>query len=150
MSARLALIALTALLIGGAVGASVYGYAQRAQPVNTALGCVETVVTKAENPTGPSLAQGGSIAFHDDIAPHHGAGNFTITEVYVEPGSYALPKNGDRVRVCLVSVPERDVTPDGAGCDPDRDARGREFIVYDRNNGHAEIYSNGEHGCGGA
>ena len=122
------------------------GVASAAQPhvsqIESPFGCVETVVTKSRAPTGSSMADGGTITFRNDIAPG-------IAEVYVPPGSEPIAAAGDRVRVCLISVPRK-----GNGCDPSRDGRGREFLVYDRSSeepsNNAAVYTNAEHYCGGA
>jgi len=51
---------------------------------------------------------------------------------------------GDKVQVCLVSVP-----PPTQYCDPDKDPRGRIYRVYDYR--QKVQYSGGsQHGCGGA
>jgi len=51
---------------------------------------------------------------------------------------------GDKVQVCLVSVP-----PPTDYCDPDKDPRGRIYRVYDYR--QKKQYSGGsQHGCGGA
>ena len=138
------------LLVAAAAGAGIYRQATAGEIVNTSLGCVETVMTEARPPTGPSLADGGGITFRDDIAPHNGVENQQILGVYVPPGNYPVGNVGDKVRVCLLSVPEKSVQATGFGCDPAKDIRGRVFLVYDRANGSAEVYANGEHGCGGA
>lgn len=90
------------------------------------------------------MADGGHMQFRDDI----GQG---IREAYVYPGDYPVAIVGDRVRVCLLSVPKKTT-----GCDPAKDIRGREFLVYvhtngsDRESDNAAVYTNAEHWCGGA
>lgn len=115
---------------------------QRPAQIETPLGCVETVVTASRAPTGPSMADGGVITFRNDIARG-------IREVYVPPGDTPIAEVGARVRVCLLSVPKR-----GNGCDPSKDIRGREFLVYNRSSDesseNAAVYTNAEHWCGGA
>jgi hypothetical protein len=72
-----------------------------------------------------------------------------IRELYVPPGDYPVANAGDRVRVCLLSMPKK-----AGSCDPAKDIRGREFLVYDftsdRESDNAAVYTNGEHWCGGA
>jgi hypothetical protein len=138
---------IVALLAAGAIGADFY-LARHRPIVDTALGCVETVVTKSDAPTGPSMADGGDMTFRDDIAPGHGAANQQIFNVYIPPGSNPTANVGDRARVCLLSMPQKDTAP--GGCDPAVDARGREFIILDLATGQAGVFANGEHGCGGA
>jgi len=133
------------LLLGGLAGVSSYQYMHPPQAVDSSLGCVETVITQSTAPTGSSMAQGGGISFRDDIAPGNGAKDVQILGVYLPPDTYPVGKLGDHVRVCLLSVPTK-----SEGCDPSVDVRGREFLVYDRANQNAQVYSNGEHYCGGA
>jgi hypothetical protein len=63
------------------------------------------------------------------------------------PGNHIMAgeRPGDRVQVCFLSRPAPT-----AGCDPDQDARGRTFRVYDYRQ-HAQYDGmNSEHDCGGA
>jgi hypothetical protein len=139
------------VVIGGLAGAQIYKHFLNREVVTSALGCVNTLVTVSQQPTGPAMAQGGAITFLDDIAPSHGIAGQQIRGVYVQPGSYAVASAGDSVRVCLLSIPESLAPPGGGpGCDPNVDIRGRTFLVFDRSNKSAQVYSNGEHGCGGA
>lgn len=144
----LALLLIIAL--AGVAGAGIYRYAGSREVVNSALGCVNTVVTTSEQPTGSAMSDGGQIGFRDDIALGHGVANEQILDVYVPPGNYPVTSVGDSVRVCLLSIPEKNSEPGLFGCDPAVDIRGRVFLVYDRANGNAQVLSNGEHGCGGA
>lgn len=90
------------------------------------------------------MADGGHIEFRDDIASG-------IRELYVGPGDSPVANVGEHVRVCLLNVPQK-----GNGCDPTKDMRGREFLVYvhtsdpDRQSNNAAVYTNAEHWCGGA
>jgi hypothetical protein len=59
--------------------------------VDSALGCVETVVTRSIVPTGPSMAVGGDITFRDDIAPGHGADNQKIVACTFRPADRPTP-----------------------------------------------------------
>jgi hypothetical protein len=115
------------------------------------LGCVETVITEVHPSTDSSGAGSGSIAFRDDIAPYHGAHDekiMSVTLAYTtETPNMAV---GDRARVCLVSVPEKEKSSVVGGCDPDRDPRGRVFLIYDRATQAIAEYSYGVHDCGGA
>jgi hypothetical protein len=93
----------------GVVSTDLYAKAHR--PVfDSALGCVDTVVTEAHDPTGDAMVDGGGIAFHDSIDPKD-----DISGVYVPPGDYADASAGDKVRVCLISVPTKDDR-----CDPNK------------------------------
>ncbi len=118
------------------------------QEIQAPLGCVDTVVTKALAPTGPSMAQGGSLTFRDDIAPGHGAAGQKIRTLYVSPDSDPVAASGDHVRVCLLQLPQKN-----GSCDPSTDIRGREFLVFDTSKTlgeNAGIFFNAEHLCGGA
>jgi hypothetical protein len=59
---------------------------------------------------------------------------------------------GDHVQVCLTAYPLPRVNPRTGAvvCDPDRDARGLVFRVYDYRQHSAYIGSNSQHLCGGA
>jgi hypothetical protein len=142
MSLRRSLAVVGIFVIAFALGsASMVLYAKVHRPaIDSALGCVDTVVTEAHDPTGDAMVDGGSITFHDSIDPKD-----EVSGVYVPPGDYAVASAGDRARVCLISVPTKDDR-----CDPDKDTRGRLFLVYDLAKNEAEVYSNAEHGCGGA
>ena len=113
--------------------------------IQSSLGCVNTVVTASHAPTGPSMADGGEIAFAGNLTPGRG----TIRSVYIPPDNTRSPvaSTHDRVRVCLLSIPSK-----GEGCDPGRDPRGREFLVINlepERDYDAAVYSSGEHACGG-
>jgi hypothetical protein len=145
---RFDLVALTTALLwvspltGTASGGSAL------QEIQAPLGCVDTVVTKSVAPTGSSMADGGELAFRDDIAPGHGAKGQTIRTLYVSPGYDTVAGSGDHVRVCLLQVPKKD-----AYCNPATDVRGREFLVFDTSKPQGEnagVFFNGEHLCGGA
>lgn len=137
-----------ALVIAGVADAALCATPQP-PVVNSALGCVETVVTRSIAPTGPSMAAGGDITFRDDIAPGHGAGNQKIVSVYVPPDESPNTNAGDHVRVCLLTMPKKTGTGPGT-CNPAVDIRGRQFLIFDRANDRAAVFSNGEHDCGGA
>ncbi|MFY9781168.1 MAG: hypothetical protein WAJ85_11745 [Candidatus Baltobacteraceae bacterium] len=116
--------------------------------IQAPLGCVDTAVTKALAPTGPSMADGGELAFRDDIAPGHGAAGQKIRTLYVPPNYDLVANSGDHVRVCLLQVPWKT-----ASCNPSTDIRGREFLVFNRSKPqgeNADVLFDGEHGCGGA
>jgi hypothetical protein len=118
------------------------------QEIQAPLGCVETTVTKSLAPTGTSMASGGELAFRDDIAPGRGAAGQTIRTLYVAPGDDTVADSGDHVRVCLLQMPRKT-----GSCDPSKDIRGREFLVFDESKPQGEnagVFFNGEHLCGGA
>lgn len=143
-----ALWGLTSLDPSNVAGAATHPVA-RVRQIETPLGCVETVVTVSRPPSGPSMADGGRIEFRNDVTSGQ-----HINEVYVPPGDDPIADVGERVRVCLLSVPKK--TPGPHGCDPARDIRGRELLVYvytsdpDRQSHNAAVYTNTEHWCGGA
>jgi hypothetical protein len=143
---RLLPLAMGGILLSLCMGASPVPHcpAGHVTQIESPLGCVNTVVTKSSAPTGPSMADGGSMSFRDDIASGQ-----KIREIYVPPDENPVANAGDRVRVCFLSTPKK-----GGGCDPATDIRGREFLVYNSksedSSGNAAVYSNGEHWCGGA
>jgi hypothetical protein len=118
------------------------------------LGCVNTIITESVKPTGPSMADGGGMNFRDDIAPGHGIKGAEIRYLYVPTGSYPVGAASEPVRVCLLNMPKKQ--GGRYGCDPSKDIRGREFLVYvltndpNRQSNNAAVYTNGEHYCGGA
>jgi len=131
--------------IAAVVGSSTESEALAKPVVDSALGCVETSIATIHAPTGESMADGGFITFRSDIAPGHGSNTHRIFGVYVPPDSYVAGKPGDRVRVCLITMPRKT-----AACDPATDDRGRDFLIYNRALGVALLFENGEHDCGGA
>jgi len=58
---------------------------------------------------------------------------------------WSLVKIGDPVQVCLIALPARTAT-----CNPQIDARGRRYYVYDYRTQGAFIETTGAHACGGA
>jgi len=64
----------------------------------------------------------------------------------------ASEKPGDKVQICLVGmpVPEYDAQSKAWICNPDDDARGYTFRVYDYKRHAAYVGMDFEHGCGGA
>ena len=112
--------------------------------IEAPLGCVNTVVVRANAPTGPYMADGGSITFRNNIAPGH----TPVDSLYIAPGYDTVASAGQRVRVCLLYIPKAQ-----GSCDPTHDPRGREFLVINlepQEQNRAGVYYNGEHGCGGA
>ena len=145
---RLALVALASATLWAMHAAGAARAAASSQEIQAPLGCVDTVVTKAQAPTGTSMADGGELSFRDDIAPGHGAKGQTIRSLYVGPGQDTVAGTGDRVRVCLLQMPRK-----SSYCDPSKDVRGREFLVFDTSKPEGEnagVFFNGEHLCGGA
>lgn len=145
---RLVLVALTTATLWAAPLGGTARAANGPLQIQAPLGCVDTVVTKALAPTGSSMADGGELAFRDDIAPGHGAAGQKIRTLYVSPGSDTVASNGDHVRVCLLQMPQKD-----SYCNPSTDIRGREFLVFDTSKPQGEnagVFFNGEHLCGGA
>jgi hypothetical protein len=134
----------TVLLVVTGVGRAASSQDIHVTEIEAPLGCVDTVVTKSVAPTGPAMADGGIMAFRNYISTSQ-----KIRELYIPPGDEPIANAGDRVRVCLLSIPKK-----GAGCDPTNDSRGREFLVYNRDaenaSDNAAIYTNAEHWCGGA
>lgn len=145
---RFALSALAAVSLSLMQLAGVARAASTPQEIQAPLGCVDTVVTKSLAPTGSSMAAGGQLTFRDDIAPGNGAAGQTIRALYVAPDNDPVANSGDHVRVCLLQMPQKT-----ASCDPSKDIRGREFLVFDTSKAQGEnagVFFNGEHLCGGA
>ena len=92
------------LVLAAIAGAGVVLAFQKPDVIDTALGCVETVATKASAPTGDSMADGGEIQFRDDIAPGHWALDQQIRGVYVGPGAFPTTAEGIR-SACVSSCP---------------------------------------------
>lgn len=69
-----------------------------------------------------------------------------------ENGLMMSEKPGDVVQVCLMDYPspQYDAKEKRSICNPDIDARGYDFRVYDYKRHRAYYGSNTEHGCGGA
>ncbi len=78
----------------------------------------------------------------------------SVTHYQGEPqnGLMMSEKPGDRVQVCLVGmpVPEYSSREGRWICNPDTDARGYTFRVYDYKRRAAYVGDDFEHGCGGA
>ena len=140
------------VLLAGAIFASI-GFACVATPVqahvaqvSSSLGCVNTLVTESRAPTGPAMVDGGGMTFADNITPGRGKN----LGVYIPPGGAPVARAHQHVRVCLIDIPDKD-----SNCDPSKDSRGRVFLVINVEtdpdyNGQADVYTNAEHGCGGA
>lgn len=140
-----AILVIIMIVGSGALAAS---YNSSIDVVDTSFGCVNTRITEIHQPSGPAMVDGGRIAFAAEIGHGYTPPHSPISGVYIPPGSYFNGKHGDRVRVCLLTVPKNDHTR--FGCNPTIDPRGREFLVYDRVTTASEVFGNGEHGCGGA
>jgi len=119
--------------------------------IGSRYGCVETVITTVRPSADASGAGSGFIQFRDDIAPGHGAHDQNIMGVTLAyTTEIPLMSVGDHARVCLTEVPEKDKSGAVGGCDPNRDPRGRRFLIYDRATQGIAKYGYGTHGCGGA
>jgi len=148
MPQHLAPVALAAAALWATPLAGTAHTASAPHEIQAPLGCVDTAVTKSLAPTGSSMADGGELAFRDDIAPGHGATGQKIRTLYVPPGYDTVAGTGDHVRVCLLQMPQKT-----SSCDPSTDVRGREFLVFDRSKPQGEnagVFFDGEHLCGGA
>ncbi len=98
----------------------------------------------------PSRDSGSAVTFSTRLglegsqgpnAPSVRAG---VTKYGTDP-IIAAERAGDKVQVCLLSIPEP-----SRWCNPDRDSRGRKYRVYDYRQKAAYVGENGEHYCGGA
>jgi hypothetical protein len=91
------------------------------------------------------MAAGGYMKFAAPIA-NTPAG--PITSLYVVSGQTPVATVHQRVRACLIEKPDKD-----AACDPDKDSRGRLFLVVNLDapgDDGAGVFTNSEHDCGGA
>ena len=91
---------------------------------------------------------GVSVTFKTTLGsdPALAAAPVTVTHYQGSPENKTMQaeRAGDKVQVCLVSVPAPTQY-----CDPDKDPRGRIYRVYDYR--QKTQYSGGsQHGCGGA
>lgn len=77
-----------------------------------------------------------------------GSGGFaSVTHYQNSPGNAVMmaEKKGDKVQVCFLGPPAPTQY-----CDPDTDARGRKYRVYDYRQKAQYDGTNSEHDCGGA
>ena len=89
--------------------------------------CVETTVSDVGYRLSGDKTSGSAVSFHtalgsNGIAGYHARGQVTEdTDPLI-----AAERAGDKVQVCLVSIPAA-----GNGCNPKRDDQGRVYRVYD-------------------
>ena len=117
--------------------------------------CVDTTIASVTpRLEGTTMSDSGvEVWFATDL----GMENFTgknawgvgVVHYQGDPEDAVMSKEhkGDKVQVCLVSVPNAENSP---GCDPKTDPRGRLYRVYDYRLKASYAGINGEHGCGGA
>jgi hypothetical protein len=100
------------------------------QCVMTRVGAVETRLE--DSGTGKEIAGSGSAVSFEN-------GGYQVS--YDTIPALEASRRGDRVRMCLVSIPRR--------CPP-HDARGRVYRSTDLRTGRSWTLSDSEHPCGGA
>ncbi len=111
------------------------------------LGCAESVVIKV----GTYFENMPESGFYAVFQSKLGVEKFPDTTSAVVDRSagpssaIAQQRVGDKVRVCLISVPIKDQY-----CNPDRDSRGRIYQVYNYRLRNTFSGTNANHFCGGA
>jgi hypothetical protein len=116
--------------------------------------CVDTTVFEVEprlvsqgqtHFTSADFESGVEVTFHTSFGAN--AGLAAVVHYGGTSGNALMMSEhpGDRVRVCLVSIPTRDQY-----CDPVTDLRGRVYQVYDYRRHASYSGMNSEHDCGGA
>lgn len=109
---------------------------------------VKTVGTRLQEGNQDIPGTGYDVLFSgtwDD--PFKGQAKLQIVTYQADPANdfIGTSRPGDRVQVCLVSVPTKTNY-----CDPVKDGRGRIFRIYDFKHRYSYVAQNSEHGCGGA
>jgi hypothetical protein len=120
----------------------------------TSVSCADTTITTVgpRLPGGTDRASwnGSFVAYATDLG-FHGLTDLSGKTRTASVTDYGLnpimvkERVGDKVQVCLISSP----IP-MAGCNPDKDLRGRWYRVFDYRLHVAYSGSSSEHGCGGA
>ncbi|MBV8373374.1 MAG: hypothetical protein JOY69_08955 [Candidatus Eremiobacteraeota bacterium] len=112
----------------------------------------QTVFTKADFDSGVEVIFALPKGYRFFNAPYDIQASVTHYQNETQNALMMNEKPGDRVQVCLIGTP----TPEYNAaqklwiCNPDYDARGYSFRVYDYKR-HAAYYGGAtEHGCGGA
>ncbi|HEY9084557.1 MAG TPA: hypothetical protein VIN40_01245 [Candidatus Tyrphobacter sp.] len=117
--------------------------------------CVDTTVFEVQprlvsqgqtHFTRADFASGVEVAFHTTLGVN-AAGWASVVHYQGTSGNTLMmsERPGDRVRVCLVSIPTRD-----RYCNPVTDLRGRVYNVWDYRRNAWYTGMNSEHDCGGA
>jgi hypothetical protein len=117
-----------------------------AEPLGPEVHCIHTEALSVETYFPNDRGSGASVRFFGRIYdPYRG----TLAPVLVQRGYSPLMqmRRGDRVQVCLVSIPEQER---GSRCRPWHDERGRWYRVFDYRLRRAFTAPNANHGCGGA
>jgi hypothetical protein len=95
------------------------------------------------------LASGVYVEFNTALGTNPAAapGHASVTHYQGTAGNSVMmaEKKGDKVQVCFLGPPAPTVY-----CDPDQDARGRTYRVYDYRQKQQYNGINSEHDCGGA
>ncbi|HWT04492.1 MAG TPA: hypothetical protein VN224_01940 [Xanthomonadales bacterium] len=117
-----------------------------AEPLSPEVHCIHTEAQSVETYFPNERASGASVRFFGRIYdPYKG----TLAPELVQRGYSPLMRmrRGDRVQVCLVSIPRQE---HGSRCRPWHDARGRWYRAFDYRLRQAFTAPNANHGCGGA
>ena len=124
-----------------------------------AVSCVDTTVLSVTarlgaagqtTSTAADFKQSGvavTFATQLGVVPLFAKGNAAVVHYQDTPGNdiMAAEHPGDRVQVCFLGGPAPT-----AFCNPDKDARGRNYRVYDYKARQQYYGMNEEHDCGGA
>ena len=112
--------------------------------------CVDSTVTdsgyrlQGQSDSGTDVSFATTLGF-EGLKGYSGGPIYAGVVTYETNRIMAKEHRGDRVQVCLVSIP----LP-SAYCNPDKDQRGWIFRVYDYRQHAAYVGPNSEHTCGGA
>ena len=118
----------------------------------TGMPCVETTVTQVTpRLKGTGFESGVEVWFDTSLGVEKFSNEWGAGVVHYQDDTgndvMAAEHRGDKVRVCLVSVPAPSKQPP---CDPSKDPRGRVYKVYDYKQHVWYSGMNSEHECGGA
>lgn len=108
--------------------------------------CLDTKITAIRHPQW--LANLGTWNMLGGMYGSETFGNQVMVSIHTDPVDnrvWMQNKVGDKVQICLLSIPARTDR-----CNPDIDTRGRIYYVYDYRLKGAFIETTGEHYCGGA
>jgi hypothetical protein len=108
--------------------------------------------TKADFESGVDISFKISSGYKFINTPHRIHAGVVHYQNEPDNGFMMTEKAGDAVQVCLMSypTPQYDAKAKRWVCNPDTDARGYVFRVYDYKRHRAYYGPNSEHGCGGA
>jgi hypothetical protein len=130
---RMAVAVLELAVLALAFGAGAFYYRASHSPINTDLGCVETVITEA-SPSESGTGRRAFLTFRDNLGLAKSPDAKPRFTAYSLPGSKNIGIAGHRARVCFVSkVNQRSSS-----------TRGDEYytmIIFDRSNKKEAVYT---------